>query len=191
MLRYACSVSSSFCSICGWQKWVRGDTTWSITWQKEIESPRQGIEPWSPAWQAGILATILSRNITLNVARLELTTFGSGIRCSTNWATHPYTIPTHCILHIPLASTLTLIMLDMPWILIGQQMTCTKKSGGLQTAPGTRTRSLDIRSVTRCHCARAAMIHHAPTCIISTSILYHHQWYSSIVPTIIYQGRLP
>ena len=24
-------------------------------------SPRQGIEPWSPAWQAGILTTILSR----------------------------------------------------------------------------------------------------------------------------------
>ena len=131
------------------------------------------------------------KNSILNVARFELTTFGFGIQCSTNWATHPYTIPTHCILHIPLASTLTLIMLDMPWILIGQQMTCTKKSGGLQTAPGTRTRSLDIRSVTRCHCARAAMIHHAPTCIISTSILYHHQWYSSIVPTIIYQGRLP
>ena len=25
------------------------------------ETPRQGIEPWSPAWQAGILTTILSR----------------------------------------------------------------------------------------------------------------------------------
>ena len=140
-------------------------------------TPRRGIEPRSPAWQAGILATILSRNISLNVARLELTTFGSGIRCSTNWATHPYTIPTHCILHIPLASTLTLIMLDMPWIFIGQQMTCTKKSGGLQTAPGTRTRSLDIRSVTRCHCARAAMIHHAPP------VLYQPQ-FSTIINDI-------
>ena len=30
---------------------------------KKICSPSQGIEPWSPAWQAGILATILWRTL--------------------------------------------------------------------------------------------------------------------------------
>ena len=31
--------------------------------KRSSSSPSQGIEPWSPAWQAGILATILWRNV--------------------------------------------------------------------------------------------------------------------------------
>ena len=31
--------------------------------KKKQKSPRRGIEPWSPSWQAGILTTILSRMI--------------------------------------------------------------------------------------------------------------------------------
>ena len=58
---------------------------------QSAHAPRRGIEPRSPAWQAGILATILSRisPISLNAAGFEPTTFGFGIQCSANWATHP------------------------------------------------------------------------------------------------------
>ena len=74
---------------CDWLTMTR-DKRSTVLRQKDW-TPRRGIEPRSPAWQAGILATILSRIYVkrVNVARLELTTFGSGIRCSTNWATHP------------------------------------------------------------------------------------------------------
>ena len=37
-------------------------------------APRQGIEPWSPAWQAGILTTILSRTGSYrSLSKVELT----------------------------------------------------------------------------------------------------------------------
>ena len=63
-------------------------------------TPRRGIEPRSPAWQAGILDTILSRRAitityVLNAARFQLTTFGFGIQCSASWATHPLHLASH------------------------------------------------------------------------------------------------
>ena len=81
----------------GTGNWCWHFQTWSHMWlhwlspQQNWFSTRRGIEPRSPAWQAGILATILSRisPISLNAAGFEPTTFGFGIQCSANWATHP------------------------------------------------------------------------------------------------------
>ena len=70
---------------------------------KKICSPSQGIEPWSPAWQAGILATILWR--TLLVADV-IRPCNNHIPYVQNPYTHTHT-QTHTFTHILLQPTNT------------------------------------------------------------------------------------
>ena len=44
-----------------------------------IHSPRRGIEPRSPAWQAGILTTILPRMLTTKINEVLIQIFFSNI----------------------------------------------------------------------------------------------------------------
>ena len=76
----------------GTGNWCWHFQTWSHMWlhwlspQQNWFSPRRGIEPRSPAWQAGILATILSRNWW---KKPDLANSSSDILCSTSWPMHP------------------------------------------------------------------------------------------------------